>query len=80
MLGAVAVLVHENVCDLPTAVGLVTSGPAATVGLTDRGAIAVGQLADLVLAEFDGPLAVVRQVFRGEEMIADTGELVGVPA
>jgi alpha-D-ribose 1-methylphosphonate 5-triphosphate diphosphatase PhnM len=50
------------------------------VGLTDRGTISAGQLADLVIAEFDGPLAVVRQVFRGEEMIADTGELVGVPA
>ena len=39
----------------------------------------MGRLADLVLAEFDGPLAVVRQVFRGEEMIANAGELVGVP-
>ena len=80
MLGAVAVLAHEKVCDLPTAVALVTSGPAATVGLTDRGTIAVGQLADLVLAEFDGPLAVVRQVFRGDEMLADDGDLVAVSA
>ena len=80
MLGAVAVLVHENVCDLPTAVALVTSGPAATVGLSDRGSLAVGHLADLVLAEFDGPLAVVRQVFRGEDMLADDGDLVAVPA
>lgn len=80
MLGAVAVLAHENVCDLPTAVSLVTSGPAATVGLTDRGSIAVGQRADLVLAEFDGPLAVVRHVVRGEEMVAGAGDLVAVPA
>lgn len=80
MLGAVAVLAHEKVCDLPKAVALVTSGPAATVGLTDRGTIAVGQLADLVLAEFDGPLAVVRQVFRGDEMLADDGDLVAVSA
>jgi len=80
MLGAVAVLAHEKVCDLPTAVALVTSGPAATVGLTNRGTIAVGRLADLVLAEFDGPLAVVRQVFRGDEMLADDGDLVAVSA
>lgn len=80
MLGAVAVLVHEAVCDLPTAVALVTSGPAATVGLTDRGTISVGQRADLVIAEFDGPLAVVRQVFRGDELLADDSDLVAVSA
>lgn len=80
MLGAVAVLVHESVCDLPTAVALVTSGPAATVGLTDRGSIVTGQRADLVIAEFDGPLAVVRHVLRGDEMIADADELMAVPA
>lgn len=68
MLGAVAVLVYEKVCDLVTAVGLVTSGPAATVGMNDRGVLVPGRLADLVIAEFDGPLAVVRRVIRGDDV------------
>lgn len=80
MLGAVAVLVHENVCDLPAAVSLVTSGPAATVGLSDRGSIVVGQRADLVITEFDGPLATVRQVFRGEDMTTNSSALVAALA
>jgi alpha-D-ribose 1-methylphosphonate 5-triphosphate diphosphatase len=67
MLGAVAVLVDSAVCDLATAVRLVTSGPAETVGLTDRGAIEVGLRADLVLARFDGSLATVESVLRAED-------------
>lgn len=80
MLGAAAALVHDGVCDLPSAIGLITSGPALTVGLSDRGAIVTGRLADLVIAEFDGPLAVVRHVVRGDEMNWETNELVAVPA
>lgn len=80
MLGAVAVLVHEGVCDLTTAVALVTSGPAATVGLHDRGALLPGLLADLTIIELDGPFALVRHVFRGEEMLADESDLVAVSA
>ena len=77
MLGAVAALLHDKVCDLSTAVALVTSGPAQTVGLTDRGLMEVGKIADLILAEFDGPLAVVRQVFRSEEMKSNNRDSVG---
>jgi alpha-D-ribose 1-methylphosphonate 5-triphosphate diphosphatase len=77
MLGAVAALLHDKVCDLSTAVALVTSGPAQTVGLTDRGLMEVGKIADVILAEFDGPLAVVRQVFRSEEMKSNNRESVG---
>ncbi len=62
LIGSVAVLVDAGVCDLPTAVSLVTSGPAESVGLSDRGRLAVGQRADLVLAQFDGPLPTVRFV------------------
>ncbi len=80
MLGAVAVLVHEGVCTLPDAVALVSSGPAVTVGLFDRGSISVGRLADLVIAELDGPLAVVRHVVRGEEMRLDVGDALAVLA
>jgi alpha-D-ribose 1-methylphosphonate 5-triphosphate diphosphatase len=62
LLGAVAALVDRGVCDLPTAVAQVTSGPADTVGLTDRGRLAVGQRGDLVLVTFDGALPTVRAV------------------
>jgi hypothetical protein len=37
----------------------------------------VGKIADVILAEFDGPLAVVRQVFRSEEMKSNNRESVG---
>lgn len=51
LLAAVWVLVEQGVCDLPSAVRLVTSGPARVAGLTDRGSIEVGQRADLVLID-----------------------------
>jgi N-acetylglucosamine-6-phosphate deacetylase len=47
---------------LPYAVGAASANPAALLGLTDRGRIASGQLADLV--ELDAALA-VRRVMRG---------------
>lgn len=49
MVGAVGTLVRLNACSLPDAVRLVTSGPARTVGLTDRGTLAVGGRADIAL-------------------------------
>lgn len=51
LLAAVWVLVREGVCDLPSAVRLVTSGPAQVAGLDDRGSIEVGMRADLVLVD-----------------------------
>lgn len=62
LLGAVAALVDRGVCDLPSAVAQVTSGPADTVGLTDRGRLATGQRGDLVLVTFEGALPTVRCV------------------
>ncbi|NNG19823.1 alpha-D-ribose 1-methylphosphonate 5-triphosphate diphosphatase [Naumannella sp. ID2617S] len=49
MLGAVSVLAPE--LGLPRAVGLVTSGPARVAGLADRGVLAEGERADLVLVD-----------------------------
>lgn len=60
MLGAAAAMVADGTCDLPTAIHLVTRGPALTVGLLDRGEIAVGARGDLALVEFDGRLPTVR--------------------
>jgi len=49
MVGAIGTLVRIDACSLPDAVRLVTSGPARTIGLTDRGTLAVGARADLAI-------------------------------
>lgn len=64
LLGAVGALVDGGVCSLPAAVALVTTGPATTVGLTDRGDLAEGARGDLVLATLTGRLPTVRSVLR----------------
>jgi alpha-D-ribose 1-methylphosphonate 5-triphosphate diphosphatase len=72
LMGAVAALVNRGVCDLPRAVAQVTSGPADTVGLADRGRLAVGQRGDLVLVTFDDALPTVRAVLRAHLRELDT--------
>lgn len=52
-------LAREGALDLPAAVALVTAGPAAALGLHDRGRLAAGLRADLCLVE-DGPRPRVR--------------------
>ena len=56
---------------LHTTVGMVTRNPARSVGLTDRGSIAIGQRADLVQIQVtaDG-LPVVRAAWRAGQRIA----------
>jgi alpha-D-ribose 1-methylphosphonate 5-triphosphate diphosphatase len=71
LLGAVASLVADGACSLPAAVRLVTSGPADTVGLRDRGRLVVGSRADLVLVRFDGRLATVRAVHAADDHRGD---------
>ncbi|PKQ10687.1 MAG: alpha-D-ribose 1-methylphosphonate 5-triphosphate diphosphatase [Alphaproteobacteria bacterium HGW-Alphaproteobacteria-1] len=44
-------LVDEGICDLAKAWALVSSGPARIMGLTDRGTLAEGTRADLVVIE-----------------------------
>lgn len=46
-------LVELGVRDLPAAIAMITRNPAHAVGLIDRGEIAVGNLADLVLVRID---------------------------
>lgn len=62
MLGAVGTLVRDKVCSLVDAVGLVTSGPATTVGLTHRGRLEVGMKADLTLCTLNGSIPRVHGV------------------
>lgn len=70
MLAAVTALVGRDGLDLPSAVRLVSRGPARAAGLADRGEIAVGLRADLVSVAHPGGQAAVtgtwvagRQVF-----------------
>ncbi len=51
MLRAAMVLAGRGVFDLPRAWALISANPAAAAGLTDRGAIAEGLRADLVLVD-----------------------------
>lgn len=67
LLGAVGALVDGSVCSLPAAVALVTSGPADTVGLRDRGRLVAGTRGDLVLVSLSGRLPTVRAVVRAAD-------------
>ncbi len=51
LLQAPFILAHEGACSLADAWRLVSANPAAVLGLTDRGRIAVGARADLLLVE-----------------------------
>lgn len=64
MLAAIARLQTDGIGQLPDLWKLVSTNPAAALGLVDRGEIAVGQRADLVLMDWlEGHTPVVRQCF-----------------
>lgn len=58
------VLAQEEEITLPQAICMVTSTPAKTVGLQDRGRIATGLRADLVRVRHEGDVPIVRSVWR----------------
>ena len=58
MLRAALILAGRGVLDLPRAWGLISANPAAAAGLADRGAIADGLRADLVVVDPDVPRVV----------------------
>lgn len=64
LVHAVFRLAAEDLLTLPAAAALVSANPAAALGLHDRGRIAVGQRADLVLVEAGGGLPRVRAAIR----------------
>jgi len=55
LLRAAFILAGRGVLDLPRAWALISANPAAAAGLTDRGRLAPGQRADLVLVDATGP-------------------------
>jgi alpha-D-ribose 1-methylphosphonate 5-triphosphate diphosphatase len=59
LLQAVFRIVELGMLDLPTALRLVTETPAQAVGMADRGTIAPGQRADLLVVEQYGRLPIV---------------------
>ncbi|WP_308164196.1 alpha-D-ribose 1-methylphosphonate 5-triphosphate diphosphatase [Nonomuraea sediminis] len=72
-LAAVLLLASQGVVSLPAAISLVTLGPAAVAGLTDRGALVPGLRADLAVATVDRGWPTVRHT-----ITADSAHLAGV--
>jgi alpha-D-ribose 1-methylphosphonate 5-triphosphate diphosphatase len=56
--------------DLPKAIAMVTSTPARTVGLDDRGRIGVGLSADIARVHRKEGIPVVRSVWREGRRVA----------
>ncbi|MBP2371805.1 alpha-D-ribose 1-methylphosphonate 5-triphosphate diphosphatase [Pseudonocardia parietis] len=73
LLAAAFLLASEALVDLPAAVRLVTAGGAQAAGLDDRGMLAPGLRADLVLAEAGRPWPTVCAVMRAESPPARRG-------
>lgn len=66
MLQAAFKLARERVLNLPSAVGLISSGPARAAGLLGRGSIAEGAVADLiVVGERSGIPVVTHTIVNG---------------
>ncbi len=74
MLSAVMTLAQSDPHGLPGAVALVSSNPAKALGLTDRGRIEEGLIADLAFVE-GGPLPRVTATMRAGRMVHSTGKL-----
>jgi len=55
---------------LPRAIALISDAPARMIGLTDRGRLATGLLADLVRVRLHDGIPVVREVFRDGERVS----------
>ena len=64
LLAGAITLARSGIATLPAAIGLVTSGAAASAGLADRGSLTPGLRADLVLVDDDGSWPVVRATYR----------------
>ena len=71
LLSASVHLAASGLLPLPRAVGLVTGGPAACVGLADRGALAPGLRADLLLADLAGTRPRVLSVLTASHPCSD---------
>ncbi|ARE38798.1 Metal-dependent hydrolase involved in phosphonate metabolism [Rhodovulum sp. P5] len=75
ILPAVLVLSKTDAAGLAGAARLATANPAHALGLTDRGEIAYGKRADLVIAD-DAGIGHVRATFRNGQKIFSDGSLM----
>jgi alpha-D-ribose 1-methylphosphonate 5-triphosphate diphosphatase len=81
LLPSVFKLAELSGCGLQEMAALVSSNPAWAVGLSDRGAIAVGQRADLIAVRHLGGLPQVEQVWvRGHAAFSAYSPWVGATA
>ena len=60
---------HELSIPLPKAIATVTVSPARVANLDDRGALKVGERADLIRVKWDPPMPIVRNVWRAGQQI-----------
>ncbi|MEO3869886.1 alpha-D-ribose 1-methylphosphonate 5-triphosphate diphosphatase [Nonomuraea sp. B12E4] len=72
-LAAALLLAERDVVALPRAVALVTSGPAAVAGLSDRGELVEGQRGDLAVVTLDRGWPTVRMTVAAADMPLLTG-------
>jgi alpha-D-ribose 1-methylphosphonate 5-triphosphate diphosphatase len=79
LLHAAFTLARSGLIDLPAAIALISTGPAVSLGLHDRGRIAPGMRADLALVE-QKLTPRVRTTIRGGVPIYSDGTLALVPA
>jgi alpha-D-ribose 1-methylphosphonate 5-triphosphate diphosphatase len=70
MIEAAFTCVAKSVLALPAAIALISAGPAAMVGLADRGQIAPGLRADLVQVRLHQDMPVIRAVWRAGTRVA----------
>lgn len=70
MIEAAFACVTQGVLALPAAIALISAGPAAMVGLADRGRLAPGLRADLVQVRLHHDMPVIRAVWRAGTRVA----------
>lgn len=71
ILPALLMLAETDPEGLPGAVRLATANPAHALGLSNRGRIATGLLADIVIADTGGPGHVLTSIRRGRTIYSD---------
>lgn len=69
MLPALFRLVDDGVLSLPEAVAMVTANPARALGLTDRGVLARGKRADVVIVRREAGVPLVEAVFGAGRLV-----------
>ncbi|MFI7614588.1 alpha-D-ribose 1-methylphosphonate 5-triphosphate diphosphatase [Nonomuraea terrae] len=72
-LAAALLLARQGIAPLPRAVALVTSGPSAVAGLTDRGTLAEGARADLTVVTVDRDWPTVRMTVTAGDQVLPAG-------